>query len=282
MKTLIICIPPELSSAGAVKKFLRWLSEEIRGFWEPRCPGCDSKRVWRDGVEPRKTAPPVQRYECPQGKKFCGRTGTPFYRKHAPSARIFSAFTLFLVGLSFRAASRALEVSHVTVAGMVHGAGTQEDPHGRRPEVGRRRDLRQGRGENDVRVQGGGLEGQASLEGSLPRRRETEAQGWFSPGRPRGCGKPEVFMHDGNRVYHRALRNLDLDWREGVVVHRREWGAEDGSTTNLLEGHWSHFRCWCGVHRGFKRWANAQHYHEQYVRARNHPEKNTDPTTNLR
>jgi len=35
--------------------------------------------------------------------------------KHAPSARIFSAFSLFLVGLSFRAAPRALEVSHVTV-----------------------------------------------------------------------------------------------------------------------------------------------------------------------
>nr|MDO8077891.1 hypothetical protein [Candidatus Freyarchaeota archaeon] len=47
----------------------------------------------------------------------------------------------------------------------------------------------------------------------------------------------------------------------------------DGSTTNPLEGEWSHFRCWCGMHRGFKRWANAQHYHEQYVRARNHPEK---------
>ncbi|MEX2705849.1 MAG: DDE-type integrase/transposase/recombinase [Candidatus Freyrarchaeum guaymaensis] len=105
-----------------------------------------------------------------------------------------------------------------------------------------------------------------------PRRRETEAEMVLSEASKR-YGKPEVFMHDGNRVYHRALRNLDLDWREGVVVHRREWVAEDGSTTNPLEGEWSHFRCWCGVHRGFKRWANAQHYHEQYVRARNHPEK---------
>lgn len=83
MRTLIVCIPPELFSEE-VKKFLRWLSMEIRGFWKPRRPGCGSERVLRDGVEPRKTAPPVQRYECPKcGREFCDRTGTPFYWKHA-------------------------------------------------------------------------------------------------------------------------------------------------------------------------------------------------------
>ena len=275
MKTLIICIPPELSSAGEVKKFLRWLSEEIRGFWEPRCPGCGSKRVWRAGAEPRKTAPPAQRYECPRcGKKFCDRTGTPFYRKHAPSARIFSAFTLFLVGLSFRAAPGGPRgVSHVTVAGMVHGAGTREDPRGRRRWIG---------DETFVRVAGktmyqgsGWWTGGAGLsrgfsppEGGRPRPRDGPLPGASKrmrqarmsarrkPGIPPSPQEPRPGLEGGSR---RA--------QEGVGR------PGDGSTTNPLEGEWSHFRCWCGVHRGFKRWANAQHYHEQYVRARNHPEK---------
>jgi len=63
---------------------LRWLSEEIKGFWEPRCPGCGSKRVWKDGAEPRKTATPAQRYECPQGKKFCDKTGPEPLREARP------------------------------------------------------------------------------------------------------------------------------------------------------------------------------------------------------
>jgi len=167
MKTVIVCIPPELSSAGEVKKFLRRLSEEIRGFWEPRCPGCGSKRVWRDGAEPRKTAPPAQRYEChllglhplPGGPLLQGRPGGP------------------------------CGVSHVTVAGMVHGAGTQEDPRGRRRWIG---------DETFVRVAGktmypgsGWWTGGAGLsrgfsppEGGRPRPR------WSSPRRPRDTASP--------------------------------------------------------------------------------------------
>jgi len=202
MKTVIVCIPPELSSAGEVKKFLRRLSEEIRGFWEPRCPGCGSKRVWRDGAEPRKTAPPAQRYECPRcGKKFCDKTGPEPLREARP-------------------------LRQVPRDGGWDGArGWNSGGSPWTQEVDRRRDLRQGRGENNVpgfRVVD--WRGRTLSRVLSPRRRETEAEMVLSEASKR-YGKPEVFMHDGNRVYHRALRNLDLDWREGVVVHRREWVA---------------------------------------------------------
>ena len=178
MKALIICIPHELSSAGEVKKFLRRLSEETRGFWEPRRPGCGSKRVWRDGAEPRKTATPAQRYECPQGKKFCDKTGPEPLREARPLRQD-------LLGLHPLPGGPLLQgrpggprgVSHVTMAGMVHGNGTQEDPRGRRRWIG---------DETFVRVAGktmyqgsGWWTGGAGLSrgAHAPRRRETEAQG---------------------------------------------------------------------------------------------------------
>jgi len=156
---------------------------------------------------------------------------------------------------------------------MVHGAGTQEDPRGRRRWIG---------DETFVRVAGktmypgsgwwtggAGLSrgfsppeggrprpGDGSLPGASKRMRQALMSARRKPGIPPSPQEPRPRLEGGRR---RA--------QEGVGR------PEDGSTTNPLEGHWSHFGCWCGVHRGFKRWANAQHYHEQYVRARNHPEK---------
>jgi len=177
MKTPIICIPPEpCLRRTKVKKFLRWLSEETRGFWEPRCPGCGSKRDRRDGVEPRKTAPPAQRYECPQGKKFCDKTGPEPLREARPLRQD-------LLGLHPR----------VPRDGGWDGArGWNSGGSPWTQEVGRRRDLRQGRGENNVPgVRGGGLGGQDPLEGSLPQKEGGRGPGMvLSQGRPGGCGKP--------------------------------------------------------------------------------------------
>ncbi|MHA1605596.1 MAG: hypothetical protein ACTSWF_13200, partial [Candidatus Freyarchaeota archaeon] len=124
-----------------------------------------------------------------------------------------------------------------------------------------------------TRVQGGGLEGQDSLEGSLPQKEGDRGPGMV-------LSEASKRMRQARGLHARRKPGIPPSPQEprpglegGVVVHRREWVAEDGSTTNPLEGEWSHFECWCRVHRGFKRWANAQHYHEQYVRARNHPEK---------
>jgi len=79
-------------------------------------------------------------------------------------------------------------------------------------------------------------------------------------------------MHDGNRIYHRALRNLDLDWREGVIVQRREWVAPGTAPSPTLGGAVEP-PGWCGMHRDFKR-KSAQCYHEQCSRSRNQPRKN--------
>lgn len=188
MKTLIAYIPPELSSAGDVKKFLRWLSVEIRGFWEPKCPGCGSKRVRRDRRAPEDGPSQCRGTSVPRGKKLCDRTGTPTgstppqpgSSRPSPSSR---------VGLSFRAASRTLEVSHVTVVRWCMGLELRRI-RGHRRWVG---------DETFVRVAGktmyqgsGWLTGGAALSrGShAPRRKETEAGMVLSQGRPRGCGKP--------------------------------------------------------------------------------------------
>ena len=273
MKTLIICIPPELFGAGEVKSFLRWLSVQIRGFWRPSCPACGSERVWRDGVERRRTAPPVQRFECPScGRKFCDRTGTPFWGKHSPSFRVFSAFALFLVGLSFRAASRSLGVSHATVVRWCAGLELVDAPVEAEPTWIADETFVRVAGKAMYEVKVVDRRGRTLSRVLSPRRTEREAEMVLSEA-GRRYGKPGALVHDGNRIYHRALENRNLVWKEGVVIHRRGFVAEDGSTTNPLECRWSHFRCWNLVHRGFKKWANAQHYYEQYSRARNHPEK---------
>ncbi|MFX1537212.1 MAG: DDE-type integrase/transposase/recombinase [Promethearchaeota archaeon] len=106
-----------------------------------------------------------------------------------------------------------------------------------------------------------------------PRRRRQEAQYLLQEATQRYPEPPLIFMHDANPIYHRALLEQGLAWSEGVVVHQREFVAADGSTTNPLEGHWSHFHVWRASHRGFKKWSHAQHYHEQYSRAKNQPNK---------
>ena len=129
MKTLIICIPPELSSAGELKSFCGGSPRRSGASGSPGAPGAAQRGSGGTAPSPGRrphrrrgtSARGAERSSATkQDRNPCG--------KHAPSARIFSAFTLFLVGLSFRAASRALEVSHVTVVRWCTGLGLRRIP----------------------------------------------------------------------------------------------------------------------------------------------------------
>jgi len=164
-------------------------------------------------------------------------------------------------------------VSHATVAGMVHGAGTQEDPRGRRRWVG---------DETFVRVAGKTMYpgfgvvdwGGRTLSRVLsPRRREAEARGWFSPrGVQEDAASPNECTTETGYTTEPSGASTWTGGRESSCT------GGSGSPRGRLHhqppgGGLEPLRVLVWGAQGFKRWANAQHYHEQYIRARNHPEK---------
>jgi len=253
------------------------------------CPICLSLHYWKNGTEPRKFQPKVQKYICPYcGKQFCENTFSPFYYFKYPVCLILGS--IWLKGKEgynisqirnyciFAYLKRLLIPCYHTISRWIHRFGSLVITGSHKFQLNARRwkpwqidEMYSSRilpapkgkyvknGKKKIgRVGVKDPVTQLCFMESTKDQDNTTLNNIFQRAQSRFNQKPRTTVTDGHLGYNPLFENEDINHK--VVIHKKEWKNKEGYHTNNIENHWTQIRYWERPARGFKQFDTHSFY----------------------